>query len=166
MPFNKILWSLITLFCTSSAFSLTFEESLKQDMESAYEALDTKYGQCRETRKNTFSADEVNHEWLLGLDRDQIGTAVYILSKMAFQRCVALEEGIYSTALLAYVAESGDKEALDEWLKFKRLYTDDDIAKIIGKLDFNKLKQVSVTPPFSKPFNPLAVSEMLKGNME
>ncbi|PKF78228.1 hypothetical protein CW749_16920 [Vibrio sp. vnigr-6D03] len=166
MPFNKIFWSLIALFCTSSAFSLTLEESLKQDMESAYEVLDTKYGQCRETRKNTFSINEVDNEWLLSLEKDQVGTAVYILSKMAFQRCVALEEGIYSTALLAYVAESGDKEALDEWLKFKRLYTDNDLAKIISKLDFNKLKLLSVTPPFSKPFNPLVVSELLKGSFE
>lgn len=166
MSFKLLFWSLFVLHFASSASSLTMEESLEQDLESAYEALDVKYGKCREQRKERFTADEVHNEWLFSLDKDLVGTAVYVLSNMAFQRCVAAEEGVYNTALIAYVADGGDKKVLDDWLRLKRLYRDDDLKNRLSQLDFNTLKKLSTTAPFDQPFNGLTVIELIKGPTE
>ncbi|SJN58132.1 hypothetical protein VR7878_02668 [Vibrio ruber DSM 16370] len=148
-------WLMIVLcFFSYSANATSIHDYLRQKMLTSYDNLNVKIEQCRHKRAKV-AKDDIKSAWLSSLSREKKVMVVSILSEMANDQCVAEEKARYSQDLLNYVAETGDKTRLDEWLKIQKTYRPQALESEFQQLDMQRIEKLSAQPPFNAPFNPL-----------
>ncbi|QMV16767.1 hypothetical protein [Vibrio spartinae] len=153
MRYKKWLVVVLCFFCYS-VNAISMDEYLRQKMLTSYDNLNVKLEHCRHQRVKIVK-DEIKSAWLASLSQEKKVMVVSILSEMANDKCVAAEKARYSQDLLNYVAESGDKTRLDEWLKMQKTYRPQALEPAFQQLDMQQIEKLSATPPFNTPFNPL-----------
>lgn len=149
----------LLMFFTLSSYAMSWPEYLRIEMLQAYDDLNLKVEHCAQMRQ-PIEKQEITSTWFNGLSGEQRKAALLLLSQMSMDKCVAQEEAKYSRTLLAYVAETGDTQRLDDWLTIKKVYRHQEQRKTFESIDLRQIQLLLESPPFNRPFSPLQVSEL------
>ncbi len=159
MRYRKQCVTALFMFLTLPACAMSWPEYLRINMLQAYDNLNLKVEQCAQMRQ-TIEKQDVPSTWFNELSNEQKKAAVLLLSQMTMDKCIAEKEAEYSRTLLAYVAETGDSQRLDDWLTIKKVFRHREQQEAFESLDLRQIQILLDTKPFNKPFDPLQVSEL------
>lgn len=135
MRYKNLAVALVAGFCSCSAFSMTWQEHLKEEMLRSYNYLQAKARQCS---ANEVALPKIEDPWFKKLDKDGKYAAASYLSHLAYKKCIENEKRQYSADLLNYTAEVGENKHMAEWLMFEKVYRSPSLDKTF--------KQTNVEP--------------------
>ncbi len=159
MPFKHTLIMIAIMLSSASVYATSWEEALYSRMLKAYDALEQKYVECRNSRKPV-EKSQIKSEWFNNLSQEDRAFTIQVLSRLATDRCVEDEEAKYSKALLSYASETDDLTKLEEWMRLKKLYVPNHSKPALEQLDMKEVQVLSESEPFLEPFFPLQVFEL------
>ncbi|WP_099609271.1 hypothetical protein [Vibrio coralliilyticus] len=106
-------------FCSLSVQAASLDpwaEQLEQEMHAKYTVLNERVSACKAMRKSFDYAKPLNEGWFKTLDTSEQQKVIQFGFAKASQQCSAKEREAYAGSMLDYVAYTGDKEPLNEWL--------------------------------------------------
>ena len=124
-------------------------KQLKTEMESNYTLLNNRVSECKSMRKDFDYSKTLDTQWFTGLDKSEKQAIIKYGFAYASQQCAFKERQNYTNSLINYVAYSGDKEPLNEWLKL--LEGDKNLQQeinSIGIVDTQKFVSAYLSTPF------------------
>lgn len=159
MRYRKQYVTALFMLLTLPADAMSWSDHLRINMLKAYDNLNLKVEQCAQMRR-PLEKQQVASPWFNELSSEQKKAALLLLSQMTMDTCIAEEEAEYSRTLLAYVAETGDSQRLDDWLTIKKVFRHREQQDAFESIDLRQIQILLETKPFNKPFDPLQASEL------
>lgn len=150
MRFNKIIF--ILFLFSSSSHGLTWEESLKLEMDNSYQRLESKMESCKLKEK---PLPKITDRWFIKLSKDEKYAAATYLEYLADKNCFGDNLKQYESDVFAYAAEINSKSIVQDWLNLTKVYRGDNFDSTFKKLDVSPLliwskKNQALLKPFDK----------------
>ena len=153
MRFKSLLVGLVLCSLSVQASNLdAWESHLKHDVESSYTLLNQRVSQCKSLRKDFDYSKTLDTQWFTHLDKPEKQTVIQYGFAYASKQCALKERQNYTNALVNYVAYSGDKKPLNEWLNL--LQGDKDLQRKVNQIGI-KDTQKFIASHLSTPFDAL-----------
>lgn len=126
------------------------KESLLEEMNITYAALNAKVEFCRELRNRQII--EIKSDWLYSLSEKKRKSVLSIVSNIAQERCTKKEKVNYTMALMNYTSETGDEVFLESWIILNKMhYTQEKFDDLKG-VSAEKIIELSNLPELYFPF--------------
>ena len=125
---------------------------LKHEMDSNYSLLNQRVSECKSIRKDFDYSKELDTEWFTKLDKSEKQTVIQYGFAYASQQCSLKERQTYTSSLVNYVAYSGDKKPLNEWLSL--VEGDKDLQQKVNEIGIEDTQKF-IASYLSTPFDAL-----------
>lgn len=124
---------------------------IKDQLKKKEDILNLRISQCEILLDREL---ETSDKWFLSLSDQQKNFVLHTLFRHTLRNCSINEEKNYVFALVEFAARTGDRSALDEWLKLRE-YDRPDVIEIdvIKQLDQDKLNHFYTLPESQFPFD-------------
>lgn len=147
MRYNS-LFLLLLVPCLVNA--QTWSDYLKGNLNEQHSRLEHQMEIC-DAQKTELP--RINDTWFTSLGRDEKFAIASFLSNLVDLRCFGEQQEKYETALIAYSAETGNKELLNEWLKFAKVYRGNAFDPVFTQVDVSPVLNWLSDNPQVKPFD-------------
>ncbi|CCN81602.1 hypothetical protein VIBNISFn27_970161 [Vibrio nigripulchritudo SFn27] len=147
----------ISVVLSASISATSYEMYLKEQVKENYSVLNNKIALCNKDRKESFDKTEITNKWFNGLSKKDRGEVIIMLTKIADERCYALELKSYSDSVVQYTSNTGDQSVMEDWLILRRLYASHSELEAVAHIDFEKVIALSEEAPFDQPFNGMSL---------
>ncbi|GLT19675.1 hypothetical protein GCM10007938_34570 [Vibrio zhanjiangensis] len=153
MRFKPLLIGLALCSLSVQAENLdVWASQLKHEMESNYSLLNQRVSECKSIRKDFDYSKALDTEWYIKLNQSEKRTVIQYGFAYASQQCSLKERQAYTNSLMNYVAYSGDKKPLNEWLSI--LEGDKDLQQKVNQIGIEDT-QTFIASYLSTPFDAL-----------
>ncbi|NOH72778.1 hypothetical protein F0225_15715 [Vibrio pectenicida] len=153
MRFKSLFFGLV--LCSLSVQAANLDEwanQLKHEMESNYTLLNQRVSECKSIRKEFDYSKTLDTQWYTNLDKSKKQTVIQYGFAYASQQCSLKERQAYTSSLVNYVAYSGDKKPLNEWLRL--LEGDKDLQQKVNDIGIEDTQKF-IASYLSTPFDAL-----------
>lgn len=151
MPYNTLKLAVaVALPLAFCAHAGTWQQSLKHRMDNDYAALNRKVEICKQ---QATPLKKIDQSWFIKLNKQQKYAAASYLNWMVKKRCYQPEWANYAASLLAYTAETGQQQVLNQWLPLAQVYRPKNLEKSFQQLDVTPIQNYFAHHPNIAPFN-------------